>query len=200
MTSRSREAPSRPQTGEGSEGALCKGIGEGHDETFPLFTIGHSTRAFDEVVDALLLHHVSMLVDVRSRPNSPFLPQFNRDRMKMALLDRGIVYTYLGDRLGRQPGGKPMGHRPTFDFMKTEQSASFLEGIAWLCNEARHRRVSLFCGEADPAPCHRSYLIAQNLLRRGLRVLHILADGSLEEARPDLFHLPGETDGHNTAR
>ncbi|MBI3894021.1 MAG: DUF488 domain-containing protein [Candidatus Wallbacteria bacterium] len=165
----------------------------------PVFTIGHSTRTFDELIGVLQQHGITMLVDVRSRPHNPFLPQFNRDRMKMGLLDRGVVYTYLGDRLGRQPGGTPIAHRPSFDFMKIETSGAFQAGVEWLCTEARNSRLCLFCGEAEPGPCHRSFLIGQNLVKRGFRVLHILPDGKLEEATPDLFHLPGGTDGNNPA-
>jgi uncharacterized protein (DUF488 family) len=36
------------------------------------------------------------------------------------------------------------------------------------------------CGEADYRTCHRHKLITPALLERGVVVLHIMADGSLE--------------------
>lgn len=165
-----------------------------------VLTIGHSTRSLPEVLECLVANRVTTLVDVRSTAHNSFFAQFSRDRMKMALLDRGIVYTYLGDRLGRQPGGDTVKNRPTLDRLQMERSTGFQEGIDWICIEARNRRPCLFCGEADPTPCHRSYLVAQNLLLRGVRVFHIMPDGRLEEAQPDLFHLPGGTDGYHPAR
>jgi len=42
--------------------------------------------------------------------------------------------------------------------------------------------LTLLCAEGDPKNCHRQHIIAQTLLDSGLKVVHILKDGSLKEA------------------
>ncbi len=164
-----------------------------------ILTIGHSRASVEELVALLKQHEVKMLVDVRARPHNAFVPQFNRDRMKMALLDSGIVYTYLGERLGRVPDGPSFTDREAVDFLQVEKSEPFRQGLDWLVEESRNSRLCLFCGEAEPHGCHRDFLIARNLLTLGVRVLHILPDGRLEPALPDLFHLPPESHGNDPA-
>ena len=41
-------------------------------------------------------------------------------------------------------------------------------------------RTAIMCAEAVPWRCHRN-LVADDLLRRGVRVLHILGKGSVQE-------------------
>lgn len=40
--------------------------------------------------------------------------------------------------------------------------------------------IALMCVEKDPLDCHRTILVARELISFGKRILHILADGSLE--------------------
>ena len=39
----------------------------------------------------------------------------------------------------------------------------------------------MMCAERDPLECHRTILVARELVRRGVDVTHILADGSVEK-------------------
>jgi len=39
------------------------------------------------------------------------------------------------------------------------------------------------CAEKDPLDCHRGILVARRLQERGVEVLHILADGTVEPHR-----------------
>ena len=56
------------------------------------------------------------------------------------------------------------------------------------------------CSEKEPPACHRTLLIAQAPIQRGVEVQHILADGSPEihqaamERLMDLFKLPHNGD------
>jgi uncharacterized protein (DUF488 family) len=43
-----------------------------------IYTIGHSTRTLDELIEALHAHSILTLADIRSFPMSPRLPHFNR--------------------------------------------------------------------------------------------------------------------------
>jgi uncharacterized protein (DUF488 family) len=49
-----------------------------------LFTIGHSTRTMEELIDALQAHGVKTLVDIRAFPGSRRLPYFNRESLEEA--------------------------------------------------------------------------------------------------------------------
>ena len=42
-------------------------------------------------------------------------------------------------------------------------------------------RIALLCAEKDPLTCHRTILVSRHLKGRGIRVRHILEDGSIEE-------------------
>jgi hypothetical protein len=45
---------------------------------------------------------------------------------------------------------------------------------------AQKFRLALMCTEKDPLTCHRTILVCRELRRRGVKISHILADGSLE--------------------
>jgi uncharacterized protein (DUF488 family) len=45
---------------------------------------------------------------------------------------------------------------------------------------AQSYRLSLLCAEKEPLECHRTLLVARELVARGASVIHIHADGSLE--------------------
>jgi uncharacterized protein (DUF488 family) len=155
-----------------------------------VFTIGHSSRSFAEILAILKAWQVQIVLDIRSRPHINFFPEFSRRRMKMRLVNEEIVYVFMGDLLGHAPKGDFRTCLGDIDFMKMETSPEFQKGISWILEEQRHSRICLFCGEADPYVCHRHHLVAQHLLTRGVRVRHILPTGRIEEAQPDLFHRP----------
>ncbi len=50
-----------------------------------VYTIGHSTRTFDEVLSMLRNNGITHLVDVRSYPASRKFPQWNQDAIVEAL-------------------------------------------------------------------------------------------------------------------
>ena len=47
-----------------------------------LYTIGHSTRTLDELIEALRAHSILTLADIRSFPMSRRLPHFNRESLE----------------------------------------------------------------------------------------------------------------------
>ena len=65
-----------------------------------VFTIGHSTREFGEVVAMLRANGVTQLVDVRSFPSSRKFPQWNQDAIVEAL-PAGIGYRWIRTLGGR---------------------------------------------------------------------------------------------------
>ncbi|MDI6853790.1 MAG: DUF488 domain-containing protein [Deltaproteobacteria bacterium] len=154
-----------------------------------IWTIGHSNQPLARLVELLRTHKIQVVADVRSRPYSRFAPQFNRQALAKALPEHDLRYLFLGKELG----GKPQ--EPAFyladgslDPERFTARPEFQRGLKRLLGEAAHFRVSLMCSEADPLKCHRSLLLAPELVKRGVKVLHILPDGGLLEHRE--AHLP----------
>src|SRR5215467_4302433 len=67
-----------------------------------LFTIGHSTRTLDELIEVLRAHTIQTLVDIRSFPMSRRLPHFNRESLVKTLPANGIQYVWMKDLGGRR--------------------------------------------------------------------------------------------------
>jgi uncharacterized protein (DUF488 family) len=57
-----------------------------------LYTIGHSTRSLEDLVDTLQAHSIETLADIRAFPMSRRLPQFNRESLEKSLPAAGIRY------------------------------------------------------------------------------------------------------------
>ena len=64
-----------------------------------VFTLGHSTRTQDELVELLRRFEITVLADIRTVPRSRHNPQFNREVLGEALHSRGLDYAHL-PRLG----------------------------------------------------------------------------------------------------
>src|SRR5258708_5883696 len=128
-----------------------------------LWTIGHSTRPFEELLEALRSFEIKILVDVRSFPGSRRYPQFNREQLKLTLAVAGIEYQHfpeLGGRRRARPDSLNMtwrneSFRGYADHMETE---AFRRGITRLLNIARARATALMCAEAVSWRCHRSLI------------------------------------------
>jgi len=146
-----------------------------------LWTIGHSTRAIDEFIDALKSFEIQTLADVRSFPGSRRYPQFNKENLEASLAETGIGYMHLPDLGGRRrtkPDSLNMAWQSkTFrgyaDYMET---AGFQKGIARLLEAAREQRTAIMCAEAVWWRCHRS-LISDYLKANEVEVTHIMAAG-----------------------
>ena len=146
-----------------------------------VFTIGHSTRSFDEFLALLSTHHISLLIDIRIAPASRRLPHFTRDPLAAALAGSGIRYLHLKELGGRRrpradsphTGWRSRGFQGYADYMDTPQWA---QAIARVLEYAQTETVALMCAEAVPWRCHRN-LVADGLVVRGATVLHILGTG-----------------------
>jgi uncharacterized protein (DUF488 family) len=62
-----------------------------------LFTIGHSGRTVNELVELVKDHGVTQLVDVRQFPRSQRNPPFTMERLADELPSRGITYLWEGE-------------------------------------------------------------------------------------------------------
>jgi len=149
-----------------------------------VWTIGHSTRTLEALVDLLLKNRIELLADVRTAPGSRRMPHFGRASLETELPRRRIAYMHLPALGGlRKPAAESMNtgwRNPSFrgyaDYMQT---AEFEAGLTELLRLATECRTSLMCAEALPWRCHRS-LIADALTVRGVEVLHITGPGRVQ--------------------
>ncbi len=157
-----------------------------------VFTIGHSTRTFDEVCAMLQANGVITLVDVRSFPSSRKFPQWNQDAIIHALPE-AIGYRWLKDLGGRRHTKKGVGSvnnawrvkafQDYADYMATD---SFASGLAELLQIETESVPAIMCSEAVPWRCHRR-LITDALIAAGVEVFNIMSASSTKQAELTAF-------------
>ncbi|HEX7681816.1 MAG TPA: DUF488 domain-containing protein [Thermoanaerobaculia bacterium] len=144
-----------------------------------IHTIGHSTRSSEELAALLAGHGIGLLADVRRYPGSKRYPHFSSEAMARWLPEHGVAYIHMPELGGRR---KPLADSPNTawrneqfrayaDYMASDE---FRAAIDKLITLAAMQRVSVMCAEAVPWRCHRN-LIADELTRRGIEVLHIIS-------------------------
>jgi uncharacterized protein (DUF488 family) len=107
-------------------------------------------------------------------------PQFNRETLKAALAGAGITYVYLGKELGARAEDPRFYRNGRVQFRLLAQSPLFLEGLERVRKGAESYRLALLCAEKEPLECHRTFLVARELVARGAAVVHIHGDGRHE--------------------
>jgi len=163
----------------------------------PIFTIGHSNHSLEKLIELLRTHGVTAVADVRSSPYSRSNPDFNREFLQQRLKENGIVYVFLGRELGARPDDPSYYEKGKVQYRKLSESALFREGLHHVLEGAKSFRLVLLCAEKEPLACHRTLLIARELVASGLPVAHIHADGSLEshsKAMTRLLRILGKSD------
>jgi uncharacterized protein (DUF488 family) len=148
------------------------------DEEREVLTIGHSSHTMEHFLGLLREAGVTAVADVRSAPHSRHVPQFNHDALKAALREAGIAHVYLGRELGGRPQNKAQYRDGVADYEKIAASDAFQAGLQRVLDGAAAHRIALMCAEQLPLDCHRCLLVGRALAARGVRVCHLLADGS----------------------
>jgi uncharacterized protein (DUF488 family) len=150
-----------------------------------LYTIGHSTRSLEELIEALRAHQIQTLVDIRAFPMSRRLPQFNRDSLEQTLPAAAIRYVWMkafgGYRkksLDESPNIalRNQSFRNYADYMLTPE---FAQAPAELITLAESSRTAYMCAERVYFRCHRM-LVSDWLVAHGHEVLHIDAAGPVK--------------------
>lgn len=154
-----------------------------------VFTIGHSSHEFVRFVRLLKRHFTDAVVDVRSVPYSRRYSQFNRNKLEMALKSQGIDYLFMGAELGARSQDPSCYKEGRVQYRKLAGTSRFHSGIQRVLDESCRMRVALMCAEKDPLNCHRTILVARELVDRGIDVQHILASGKLESHEAALRRL-----------
>jgi uncharacterized protein (DUF488 family) len=146
-----------------------------------LLTIGYgNTRSSEELVELLRHYQVRYLVDVRSKPFSKYRPEFSKDALEAIMKAAGLAYLFMGDSLGGMPDDPTCYRGGKVDYSEVRQRPWFTQGIARLeTGWKRGHRLSLICSEVEPERCHRSKLIGEALIERGIPLGHIDEDGAI---------------------
>src|SRR5438552_19213547 len=67
-----------------------------------IWTIGHSTRTFEELLALLASQQISVLADVRQFPGSRRHPQFGKEQLANSLARAGLEYLHFPELGGRR--------------------------------------------------------------------------------------------------
>ncbi|RPJ55032.1 MAG: DUF488 domain-containing protein [Acidobacteria bacterium] len=145
-----------------------------------IYTIGHSSRSLEELLEILGAWKIELLVDVRSLPGSRKFPQFNRESLEAALPEKGVEYLHLKGLGGLRKklvetslnqAWENTAFRNYADYMQTEE---FQEGLSALLAAAEVKRTAIMCAEAVPWRCHRQLISDAVVALRRVDVFHIL--------------------------
>ena len=150
-----------------------------------IWTVGHSTRSFDEFLALLQANRIEFLADVRHFPTSQRAPWAKKAALAPALGERGIGYEHF-DALGgfrkaapdsMNTGWRSAGFRGYADYMAAPEFGTAVERLISL---AAAKRTAIMCAEALWWQCHRA-LISDFLKVRSITVIHILAVNKIQE-------------------
>jgi uncharacterized protein (DUF488 family) len=149
-----------------------------------VYTIGHSTRAADELSALLREHEIKLLADIRRYPGSKRYPHFASEAMERWLPEDGVAYLHMPELGGRRKPAPDSRNtawrndqfRAYADYMATDE---FRDAIDKLLSLAQKQRVAIMCAEAVPWRCHRN-LVADELTRRAIEVLHIIGTAAVK--------------------
>ncbi len=145
-----------------------------------LYTIGHSNIEPDEFIKRVKQLNIEVLVDVRSKPYSQYVPSFNKENIECLCKDNGIKYLFQGKLLGGKPDDDSVtdkGMKINYD--SVAEKPYFQRGINELLNIISKYRICLMCSEGQPDKCHRGLLLGPTLEKKNIEVLHILPDGTV---------------------
>ncbi len=151
-------------------------------QSLKIFTIGHSNHKLEYFIGILQKTGISAIADVRSSPYSRFTPHFNRKELEIALKRENIAYVFLGDQLGARTKDRSCYIDGQASYERIEQSKFFQEGLQRVLDGAQKYNIALMCAEKEPLDCHRTILVAKVLKEKGIQIVHILADGALEDS------------------
>jgi uncharacterized protein (DUF488 family) len=153
-----------------------------------LYTVGHSTRPLDDLIETLQAHSIQTLVDIRAFPMSRRLPQFNRESLEKSLPAAGIRYVWMKALGGYRKksredspnsGLRNASFRNYADYMLTTEFENAMTDLVAL---AEGSRTAYMCAERVYFRCHRM-LLSDWMVAHGHEVLHIDGTGPVKPHR-----------------
>jgi uncharacterized protein (DUF488 family) len=143
-----------------------------------IYTIGHSDLDFDSFLSLLKKFKIQTLVDIRSQPYSSYVKHFNKETLKNALEKHKIDYYYGGGAIGGRPTDESLYEDGRVSYKKIRATDKYQKAIRLLKKLITLKNVVLMCSEENPDKCHRSSLIAPDLMEMGIEVRNIRSDGT----------------------
>lgn len=152
-----------------------------------ILSVGHGTRAVDDLIAVLREAGVNSVADIRSVPGSRRHPQFGLAPLRDALAKAGIDYVHLRGLGGRRDALESSPHtalkvdafRGYADHMASEE---FQRDLALLDERAKRTPTAFMCAETRWEECHRR-MLSDVLTARGWDVTHLLGLGKSEPHR-----------------
>ncbi len=155
-----------------------------------IYTIGHSTRTFEEFLSVLKRYGIRCVVDVRRFPSSKTFPHFNRGELDRSLAENGIQYVWMEQLGGRRHGApdpdspntglRSPGFRNYADYMQTNEFGAAIDALVALAHRCP---TAILCAEKLYFRCHRM-LISDYLTLKGDEVFHVGTSTSAAEDSP----------------
>jgi len=145
-----------------------------------IYTIGYGNRSILAFIQLLKKYQIDILIDVRSVPQSRYIPDYNSKRLELHLGNHNLRYVFLGKELGGRPSDPSCYTDGIVDYEKVMSKLFFLKGITEV--KSLHEdglTVAVMCAEQSPLHCHRKLLIGDYLQGKGYQVIHIDKDGSI---------------------
>jgi len=162
-----------------------------------VFTIGHSTRTFDEFVALLRKADVHTLVDVRSAPTSRKYPWFDGGALSETLSQHQIFYLHISALGGHRPKNKIFDpgvnafwdNQSFHNYADYAMTPDFRAGLDELIEVAQRSVTAMMCSEAVWWRCHRR-IITDYLITQGVEVRHILSPTNVAMAKMTVVARP----------
>jgi uncharacterized protein (DUF488 family) len=166
-----------------------------------LYTVGHSTRTFDELVAALQAWDVSMLIDIRQFTRSRANPQFNAASLRRRLPRRNLDYLVMPDLGGRRGRAKDIDPERNAgwtnaafkNYADHAESPGFQRALTSLLSRANRQTCAIMCAEAVWWRCHRR-IVADYAISKRVPVFHIFTpDKAVRATRTPFARLDRRT-------
>ena len=148
-----------------------------------IYTAGYGNRGFGAFIALVERFGITHLVDVRSVPQSIYWEDFRRQSLEILVPPTGLKYIYMGDTLGGVQNSPVRCKDPdSVDIIPLFELPELAKGLDVLLKAVAvpGRVICLMCGCKKPHSCHRSRLLGEALLRRGIEVKHIDSDDSVK--------------------
>ena len=155
-----------------------------------LLTFGHGNAQPEEIAALLRGAGVRSLVDIRAAPGSRRNPYVARAALERWLPEAGIAYRWE-KRLGGWRKARPdapdtaLHERAFAGYAAHMRSPDFLAAVDTLLNDAAGIPTTVMCAESVWWRCHRRMVADFIVLARGVRIVHLMHDGRLQEHAPN---------------
>jgi uncharacterized protein (DUF488 family) len=140
-----------------------------------IFSIGHGNKDIELFVKELKSFNISFLIDIRTKPFSKWNPNFNQETLKTFITKQAIKYEHWGKELGGLPEDLSCYTNGKVDYDKIKMKESFQDSLKrLLVADQKALNIAIMCSESNPAECHRTKLIGEELRKCGASLRHII--------------------------